>query len=597
MVVVEWGGYTIEPGADLSGVTFPPDEGIYGAYLPEANLSRANLSGSHLFNAYLTDANLTDANLTDANLAEAYLFGADLTGADLTRANLVRALADSDTRWPNGFDPVSAGVHTLVPQENLAGANLSYFDHLPDLNLTDANLTGANLVGVYFNAGGIVLTRANLSGADLSGAHLTGADLTGAHLTGADLTGADLTGANLTGANLTGAELSRALADSDTSWPEGFDPVAAEVRMLTPGGKCYGAHLVIVDLTGADLRGVDLTGANLRSANLTGANLTGANLIRANLIRANLTDANLENAVLAGADLEKANLTRANLENVDLAGANLSGANIYAARFSGAWFNGTIGLHETHFDGAQFDMVKFGGKEMGWPKGLDVGVERRQNSDWIQALTDLQIDEVYYLAPLANLDSILTKGILSHGEIERRGLQHLDISFQSVQRRRSDLDLHDRVPFYFAPRTPMSSVLRDRNGELCLLVVDVTKLCRGAKEISFTDGNGASGNTRRYVQADELADHLPLDAIRATYWTDQAIADGRRRRSAELLVVPEVSATAIKHIEVPSPAAMPAVVSAIECAWPSHPGDRRPRCFVKQESFFVKPGSRFDEPF
>jgi uncharacterized protein YjbI with pentapeptide repeats len=38
-----------------------------------------------------------------------------------------------------------------------------------------------------------------------------------------------LTGANLTGANLGGAFLYRAKANEDTTWPEGFDPVAAGV--------------------------------------------------------------------------------------------------------------------------------------------------------------------------------------------------------------------------------------------------------------------------------------------------------------------------------------------------------------------------------
>ena len=59
MVVVEVNGYTIEPGADLEGADFK------GANLSEANLKGANLSG---------------------------------------------ARTDEYTTWPNGFDPVAAGV-------------------------------------------------------------------------------------------------------------------------------------------------------------------------------------------------------------------------------------------------------------------------------------------------------------------------------------------------------------------------------------------------------------------------------------------------------------------------------------------------------
>jgi len=69
---------------------------------------------------------------------------------------------------------------------------------------------------------------ADLREADLRGAKLTGA-FRGADLTGADLTGADLTVADLTVANLTKVKLNGAFADTDTQWPEGFDPVAAGV--------------------------------------------------------------------------------------------------------------------------------------------------------------------------------------------------------------------------------------------------------------------------------------------------------------------------------------------------------------------------------
>jgi uncharacterized protein YjbI with pentapeptide repeats len=50
------------------------------------------------------------ANLTEANLLMADLTGVDLRGANLTGANLEGAWFNDDTRWPDGFDPVAAGV-------------------------------------------------------------------------------------------------------------------------------------------------------------------------------------------------------------------------------------------------------------------------------------------------------------------------------------------------------------------------------------------------------------------------------------------------------------------------------------------------------
>jgi hypothetical protein len=86
---VEVNGYMIEPGADLSG----------------ADLSGRNLSGRNLSGADLSRVRLTRADLTRANLR-----GANLKGANLRGANLKGAFADTDTQWPEGFDPKAAGV-------------------------------------------------------------------------------------------------------------------------------------------------------------------------------------------------------------------------------------------------------------------------------------------------------------------------------------------------------------------------------------------------------------------------------------------------------------------------------------------------------
>jgi len=79
VVVVEVNGYTIEPGANL-----------YRAVLSEANLAGADLAG--------------------ADLSGAHLSGAHLSGANLSGANLSWAKANEETVWPEGFDPVAAGV-------------------------------------------------------------------------------------------------------------------------------------------------------------------------------------------------------------------------------------------------------------------------------------------------------------------------------------------------------------------------------------------------------------------------------------------------------------------------------------------------------
>ena len=55
-------------------------------------------------------ADLRRADLSGANLNEADLNGSNLGGALLSGANLIAARANKNTTWPDGFDPVAAGV-------------------------------------------------------------------------------------------------------------------------------------------------------------------------------------------------------------------------------------------------------------------------------------------------------------------------------------------------------------------------------------------------------------------------------------------------------------------------------------------------------
>ena len=85
------------------------------ALIGDKDLSGAYLRGADLSGAYLRRANLSGANLSGANLRRAYLSranlsGANLIGANLSDARLIGAIADSETKFPEGFDAVGAGV-------------------------------------------------------------------------------------------------------------------------------------------------------------------------------------------------------------------------------------------------------------------------------------------------------------------------------------------------------------------------------------------------------------------------------------------------------------------------------------------------------
>lgn len=189
------------------------------------------------------------------------LHGARPARDNLSRADLRGTRNDSGTNWLDRFD--YKRVEAVGPHADLRGADFGGVDlHDADLrradlsnadlscaNLTGANLSRADLIGA--NLIGADLSRANLFRADLSRADLRGATLSGINLSAtnlseADLSGADLSGADLTGADVSGAKLHKATLhgvnlcvisyDDTTTWPEGFDPVAAGAGMLDEPG-------------------------------------------------------------------------------------------------------------------------------------------------------------------------------------------------------------------------------------------------------------------------------------------------------------------------------------------------------------------------
>lgn len=95
----------------------PGDEWIS---LPRTDLRFARMDGLRFDHANLGNAELSLCRLRGtvlrhsvlyrSRLRQAQLHGADLTSANLEGADLTGARADATTRWPDGFDPLAAGV-------------------------------------------------------------------------------------------------------------------------------------------------------------------------------------------------------------------------------------------------------------------------------------------------------------------------------------------------------------------------------------------------------------------------------------------------------------------------------------------------------
>lgn len=191
-------------------------------HLTEANLRSSNARHLHLLGSNLRNANFENADLEHADLSGCLLVGANFQAADLMFANMTFASLQGST---------FRGA--LIQHARFISARLKYA-HFQDAHLEFASFTSADLEGANFQA-------ASLEGANFRDANLQGANFQGSTLRGAHLRGANLQGANLDGV-IWGSEIpllanrsewiqqSRTVYDSETKWPDGFDPTTV---MLT----------------------------------------------------------------------------------------------------------------------------------------------------------------------------------------------------------------------------------------------------------------------------------------------------------------------------------------------------------------------------
>lgn len=142
----------------------------------------------------------------------------------------------------------------------------------------------------------------------------------------------------------------------------------------------------------------------------------------------------------------------------------------------------------------------------------------------------------HYLVHVQNIESILSRGILSHTEVKHRAIDAADISDSDVQRWRKRTEpvygrsIHDYVPLYLNPRNPMLYRRRELQRDLLILVVSRSVL-RDSEHL-FSDGNSASRATRFSGCASVL--NGSAEVLTAPGWAQ--FEDGKRRRCAEVLV-------------------------------------------------------------
>jgi hypothetical protein len=160
---------------------------------------------------------------------------------------------------------------------------------------------------------------------------------------------------------------------------------------------------------------------------------------------------------------------------------------------------------------------------------------------------------ICHITHVSNLNLIINAGGLrAYSSLRRDGTQYSDIAYQNIQSRRATKlvpcgrggTLHDYVPFYFAPRSPMLYTISrgnvpgcpDGQGPIVHLMSSVQNVQQAGLEFVFTDGHGIVDFTEYYDDVRHL-ERVDWPLMGARYWSDtNTDSDRCRRRQAEFLV-------------------------------------------------------------
>lgn len=160
---------------------------------------------------------------------------------------------------------------------------------------------------------------------------------------------------------------------------------------------------------------------------------------------------------------------------------------------------------------------------------------------------------IYHITHINNLESIISEGgLLAYNAMRTAEIQYTNIAYENIQNRRATFRipcgaggvLHDYVPFYFAPRSPMLYAINKGNvpnysqGQAAVihLVSSVDYIDAEGLDFVFTDGHAAMTFTDFFDDLNDLG-AIDWDVMKSRYWNDtDEDNDRKRRRQAEFLV-------------------------------------------------------------
>ncbi|ACF00622.1 conserved hypothetical protein [Rhodopseudomonas palustris TIE-1] len=198
---------------------------------------------------------------------------------------------------------------------------------------------------------------------------------------------------------------------------------------------------------------------------------------------------------------------------------------------------------------------------------------------------------IFHITAIANLDSIAKQGaLLSKNEAAARGLVAANIAYDHIQGRRAVRTvpiapggtLHDYVPFYFAPRSPMLFTINQGNVPDCIyrqddivhLATTAQTVADTGQQIVFSDIHAALDYARFFSDLGSLTEidwriffEPPRLEGYCKFWQNRQIPIHHLRRleirQAEFLVHGELPIAAISEIGVKTAQAAAQVEQAV----------------------------------
>ncbi len=161
-----------------------------------------------------------------------------------------------------------------------------------------------------------------------------------------------------------------------------------------------------------------------------------------------------------------------------------------------------------------------------------------------------QLSHLSYLTPIANVPSIMQRGILCHNKAKR--LNPHSIAAEEIQDRRRGKRvpqgrlLHDYANLYINPRNPMMYRRKGLHAQICVLQVDPSVI--DLADVVVSDQNAAS-DWARFAAAPGGLDIVDYERTSANEWTAHEdrrdIWRHKAQMCAEVLVPSRVAPTLI----------------------------------------------------